>query len=209
MGKAEENKKKKRTALLSHAFSLFMSKGISNTTISDIAAHAGVGKGTFYFYFKDKDDLIEKLIAQKAEQLFLHALDKVDIHDKTISVEDKLIFIADDLLEQLNKDSGLLKFINKNLNYGVYKRALTREEIKKDWDVTAMYHQLIECDGSRWTDPELMLYTIVELVNGTCHSIILNKEPVTLEQYKPYLFGCIRNIVSVFRKPDEKQQKTT
>lgn len=203
MGKAEENKKKKRTALLSHAFSLFMSKGISNTTISDIAAHAGVGKGTFYFYFKDKDDLIEKLIAQKAEQLFLHALDKVDIQDKTMSVEDKLILIADDLLEQLNEDSGLLKFINKNLNYGVYKKALTREEIKKELDVAAMYHQLIESDGSRWKDPELMLYTIVELVNGTCHSIILNKEPVTLTQYKPYLFDCIRNIVSVFREPDE------
>lgn len=200
MGKAEENKRKKRAALLSHAFSLFMSKGISNTTISDIAAHAGVGKGTFYFYFKDKDDLIENLIAQKAEQLFFHALNKLESHPENMTVEDKLIFIADDLLEQLNKDSELLKFINKNLNYGVYKRALTREELKKELDVPAMYHQLIESDGSRWKDPELMLYTIVELVNGTCHSIILDNEPVKLEQYKPYLFDCIRNIVAVFRE---------
>ncbi|MDD6744125.1 MAG: TetR/AcrR family transcriptional regulator, partial [Roseburia porci] len=60
MGKAEENKQKKRRALLSHAFSLFLNKGISDTTISEIAEHAGVGKGTFYFYFKDKEDLIEK-----------------------------------------------------------------------------------------------------------------------------------------------------
>ena len=56
MGKAEENKQKKRSALLSHAFSLFLNKGISDTTISEIADHAGVGKGTFYFYFKDKEE---------------------------------------------------------------------------------------------------------------------------------------------------------
>lgn len=203
MGKAEENKRKKRTALLSHAFSLFMSKGISNTTISDIAANAGVGKGTFYFYFKDKDDLIEKLIAQKAEQLFFHALNKLEDQPEGLSVEDKLILIADDLLEQLKDDTDLLRFINKNLNYGVYKRALTREEFKKELDVSAMYHQLIESDGSRWKDPELMLYTIVELVNGTCHTIILDNEPVKLEQYKPYLFDCIRNIVAVFRETDD------
>lgn len=199
MGKAEENKQKKRTALLSHAFSLFMNKGIAGTTISEIAEQAGVGKGTFYFYFKDKEDLIEKLIAQKAEQLLLNAVHTLNEHPEAIKVEDKLILIADSLLEQLNSDSRLLKFINKNLNYGIYKKALLREEVKSDFDVVAAYHELIHSDGSKWRDAELMLYTIVELVSSTCHSIILNQDPVNLEHYKPYLFECIRKIVEVFR----------
>lgn len=200
MGKAEENKKKKRNSLLAEAFSLFMNKGISNTTISDITQKAGVGKGTFYFYFKDKEDLYEKLIAQKAEQLFLHALERLHAQPEQLSVEDSLVFIADDLLEQLIRDSGLLRFINKNLNYGIYKNALTREEIKSEFDFLTNYYQLIEQDGSEWNDPILMLYTIVELVSSTCHSIILEQDPVDYEYYKPYLFACIRSIVSVFRK---------
>jgi AcrR family transcriptional regulator len=200
MGKAEENKKKKRNALLSQAFSLFMKKGIAGTTISDITESAGVGKGTFYFYFKDKEDLIEKLIAQKAEQLFMHALERLRERPEQLSVEDTLVFIADDLVEQLIQDSKLLKFINKNLNYGIYKSALTREEVKSEFDVLATYYQIIETDGSEWNDPILMLYTIVELVSSTCHSIILNQDPVDYEYYKPYLFACIRSIVSVFRK---------
>ncbi len=200
MGKAEENKKKKRNALLSQAFSLFMKKGIAGTTISDITESAGVGKGTFYFYFRDKEDLIEKLIAQKAEQLFMHALERLRERPEQLSVEDTLIFIADDLVEQLIQDSKLLKFINKNLNYGIYKSALTREEIKSEFDILATYYQLIETDGSEWNDPILMLYTIVELVSSTCHSIILEQDPVDYEYYKPYLFACIRSIVSVFRK---------
>lgn len=199
MGKAEENKQKKRTALLSHAFTLFMNKGITNTTISEIAQHAGVGKGTFYFYFKDKEDLIEKLIAQKAEQLLINAMNALDAHSETLKVEDKLILIADSLLEQLNSDSRLLKFINKNLNFGIYKKVLLREEVKSDFDIVSAYDDLIHSDGSEWKDPMLMLYTIVELVSSTCHSIILNQDPVDLEHYKPYLFECIRNIVEVFR----------
>lgn len=200
MGRAEENKQKKRTALLSHAFSLFMNKGITNTTISEIAAHAGVGKGTFYFYFKDKDDLIEKLIAQKAEQLLINAMHALESHPETTAVEDKLILIADSLLEQLQSDSRLLKFINKNLNYGIYKKALLREDVKSDFDVESAYNELIHSDGSKWKDPVLMLYTIVELVSSTCHSIILNQDPVDLDSYKPYLFDCIRKIVEVFRE---------
>lgn len=199
MGKAEENKRKKRTALLSQAFSLFMNKGITNTTISEIVEQADVAKGTFYIYFKDKDDLIEKLIAQKAEQLLINALDILNKHPETIKVEDKLVLIADSLLEQLNSDSRLLKFINKNLNYGIYKKALLSEEVKSDFDVMASYYEILHSDGSEWKEPVLMLYTIVELVSSTCHSIILGQEPVDLEYYKPYLFECIRRIVDVFR----------
>ena len=199
MGKAEENKRKKRTALLSQAFSLFMNKGITNTTISEIVEQADVAKGTFYMYFKDKDDLIEKLIAQKAEQLLINALDILNKHPETVKVEDKLVLIADSLLEQLNSDSRLLKFINKNLNYGIYKKALLSEEVKSDFDVMASYYEILHSDGSEWKDPVLMLYTIVELVSSTCHSIILEEDPVDLEYYKPYLFECIRRIIDVFR----------
>lgn len=199
MGKAEDNKRKKRTALLSQAFSLFMNKGITNTTISEIVEQADVAKGTFYIYFKDKDDLIEKLIAQKAEQLLMNALEILNKHPETIKVEDKLVLIADSLLEQLNGDYRLLKFINKNLNYGIYKKALLNEEVKSEFDVMASYYEILHSDGSEWKDPVLMLYTIVELVSSTCHSIILEQDPVDLEYYKPYLFACIRKIVDVFR----------
>ena len=48
MGKAEENKLKKRESLLDTAFKLFTEKGIHNTSISDIVEQAGVAKGTFY-----------------------------------------------------------------------------------------------------------------------------------------------------------------
>ncbi len=201
MGKAEENKKKKREALLSQAYLLFVNKGISNTSIADIAHNAKVGKGTFYFYFKDKEDLIEHLIAERTAQLFSHAIDALNRQNAgRLSVEDTIIFVVDDLLAQLSKDAGLVKFINKNLNYGIYKKALTRKDFRTAFDFLEHYFGLIESDDHQWKEPTLMLYTIVELVSSTCHSVILEQEPMDLESYKPYLFACIRNVIAVFRQ---------
>ena len=200
--KVEENKRQKRTSLLQQSYNLFMSKGIPNVSIAEIAEKAGVGKGTFYFYFKDKEDLIDQLIARKAESLLVHALEDLKSHEAMgmpLSVEDRLIIITDDLITELSRDPKLVKFLNRNLHLGFYKKAFERTDFIGNFDIQAMYKELLTADGYKWKDPELMLYTIVEFVSSTVHSIIIEKEPVDLETYKPYLFSCIRSIISVFK----------
>jgi len=73
MGKVETNKKQKNTTLLQTSFELFTEKGFTKTTISDIVNRAGLAKGTFYLYFKDKYDLRDKLVTYKTSQLFGNA----------------------------------------------------------------------------------------------------------------------------------------
>ncbi len=68
MGKLELNKKKKKDALFNTAFELFTTKGLAKTTISDIVEQAGVAKGTFYLYFKDKYDIRNKLVSHKSRR---------------------------------------------------------------------------------------------------------------------------------------------
>ena len=206
MGKAEENKQKKRNSLLSQAYALFTANGISNTTIADIASHAGVAKGTFYSYFKDKDDLIDRLIAQKAETLLLKAIDSLKQREKVealggviLTVEEKIILLCDHLISELNNDPHLLKFLNKRLNLGFYMKAYTRDNFIGNLDIKQMYLDLITSDGSRWSDPELMLYCIVEFTSSTIHSVIIDSQPVDLETYKPHLFRCLRSIMASYK----------
>ncbi|ASJ01434.1 TetR/AcrR family transcriptional regulator [Thermococcus gorgonarius] len=52
---------KTREKLVSAAMELFAKKGFDKTTVDEIVAKAGVAKGTFYLYFKSKDDLIKEL----------------------------------------------------------------------------------------------------------------------------------------------------
>ena len=50
--------------LLDAALALFVEKGFAGSTAEDIAARAGVSKGTLYLYFASKEDLLKGLIAQ-------------------------------------------------------------------------------------------------------------------------------------------------
>ena len=54
MGKLEANKQQKLTSLLNTAFNLFTTQGVTKTSIAEISQKAGIAKGTFYLYFKDK-----------------------------------------------------------------------------------------------------------------------------------------------------------
>lgn len=47
----------KKNAIVSAAIDLFINKGLGDTSIDDIVNKASIGKGTFYKFFKDKDDL--------------------------------------------------------------------------------------------------------------------------------------------------------
>ncbi len=78
MGKSFDNKLEKENKLLSTAFKLFTQKGVDNTSIQDIADNAGVGKGTFYLYFKDKYEIRDKVIADYSQKLFNKALTALD-----------------------------------------------------------------------------------------------------------------------------------
>ena len=49
--------------IIDAAFSLIASHGYESTSISQIAAAAGVSKGLMYNYFESKEDLLEKLVA--------------------------------------------------------------------------------------------------------------------------------------------------
>ena len=81
MGTVESNKKPKKDALFNTAFELFTTKGTNKTTISDIADKAGVAKGTFYLYFKDKYDIRNKLVSYKTKELFYRAYQSVLEHE--------------------------------------------------------------------------------------------------------------------------------
>ena len=68
MGKLENNKQQKRTSLLDTAFKLFTTQGVSKTSIAEISQKAGIAKGTFYLYFKDKYDIRNKLVSHEASR---------------------------------------------------------------------------------------------------------------------------------------------
>jgi Transcriptional regulator len=193
MGKIDINKKQKQDALLNTAFDLFIRQGINKTTIAEIVEQAGVAKGTFYLYFKDKYDIRNKLIAKKASQIFRIADDALHQTDIT-PLEDRIIFLIDNIIDQLNADKTLLNFISKNLSWGIFKNELLYSTAS-DIDFYNIYSSVFEQSEPKYKNPEVLIFMIVELVNATCFSCILYEDPIPVNDLKPYLFDSVRQIM--------------
>lgn len=189
---AKQNCKYRR--ILDAAYALFLEQGTEEVTISEISERAGVAKGTFYLYFKDKEQLKEHLVVQKSHELFQQAL--TALHQTQIRHFDgQVIFIVNYILDVLTQNTAALKIISKDLSFGVFNERLGEFFTDDDMDVVGILIKAAERDGIQLKNPKILLYMIIELSSSTCFSCILKSEPLEISVFKPYLFEAIRQLI--------------
>jgi AcrR family transcriptional regulator len=59
----------RRNEILDVAQKLFYQSGYDNTSIANVIDAVGIAKGTFYHYFKSKDDLLDQIIGRIARNI--------------------------------------------------------------------------------------------------------------------------------------------
>lgn len=57
-----------RNRIVEAADELFYQRGFEKTSFADIAASVGLSRGNFYYHFKTKDEILEAVIALRAER---------------------------------------------------------------------------------------------------------------------------------------------
>ena len=190
----------KENRLLDTAFKLFTEKGITDTSIQEIVDNANVAKGTFYIYFKDKYEIRDILISRKAKKLFDEAVDNLN-KNYIENFSDQIIFVINYVIDELNKTPALLKFISKNLSWGIYNQTIHKLCEDSENNENGFY-QLFLNNAKKYglKNPDITLFMIVELVSSTCYHSILYKKPVAINEFKPYLYDTIRNFIEDNKK---------
>jgi AcrR family transcriptional regulator len=193
----ERKKQLKEKELLLAAYNLFLEKNFEKTSIDDIAKNAGVAKGTFYLYFNDKHDILNKLILQKSNEIIKEALAKTN----ALGSEDyrkRTLFFIEHIIDYLKNNESLLKLINKNISWGLYRKAIMKpeayNEVKKVLD---LFINNLTNEGMNKEDAEMTLFMIFELVGSVCFTTIILKEPVDIERIKPLLLKKILAMIEV------------
>lgn len=186
-----ENKEEKKRKLLNSAFCLFTDKGVKNTSIQDIVDKAGVAKGTFYLYFKDKDDLQEYLITSKSEELLLDAIKYVD-KKNIVDFSDRLINVIDYVIDEFIKDKLLLRFISKNLSLGMFGDKLSSIFGRSTIGALELFEKGIKENNLNISNPDITLFMIIELTSSAVFTSITLNKPLPIEELKPFLFKKIR-----------------
>lgn len=198
MDKITKKKNEKYTKILDTALGLFEKNGTHLVSIDEIVKGAGVAKGTFYLYFKDRYDLISTLIIEKASKYMSLLSDEYkprDFGDVSTSVRHYIEYISD----FLQKNKTLCILIEKNLNTCVNAVAQTKEgPIKELYE--KIFTELINC-GVPEAEARAKLYLYIELIVSSCCNAIIRETPYTIEELKPHLCQIIESsIVNIIKR---------
>ena len=67
--------------IIAAAEELFNARGYQETQISDIVKAIGVAQGTFYYYFKSKEDVIEAIVRRKMDRILAEIEEIIAVKD--------------------------------------------------------------------------------------------------------------------------------
>ncbi|MBE0595709.1 MAG: TetR/AcrR family transcriptional regulator [Desulfuromonadales bacterium] len=100
----------KRRAILAAALELFAENGFHGAPTSLIAQRAGIGVGTIYRYFKDKDELIHELHQEVHGRVLARICDG---YDEGGSVRERFLFLFSRLLRLFLSEPKEFRFLEQ------------------------------------------------------------------------------------------------
>lgn len=187
----EQKKQKKKAALVQAAYELFLTKGISGTVVSDITDRAGVAKGTFYLYFRDKEDIVGAVVTVLCRYILENAY--LSMYEcKTDDFVENMILMADAILNYFQDNKEILELIQRNFHWPVI-----REKFRTDTDsIWKMLRNDVKASSElgRKSENEILktLYCLIAMCGAVAYSSILRGEPEPIEKMKPVIFSIIR-----------------
>lgn len=91
MMRISKHPEERRNEILDTAETLFFTKGYARTTINDVLEKIGIAKGTFYYYFKSKEEVMDAVImrfidAGVAAARQISANPQLSVHEKLLRI---------------------------------------------------------------------------------------------------------------------------
>ena len=195
MATAQDRKLEKKRRILESAYQLFKLNNVYNTAVDDIVKAAGIARGTFYLYFKDKSDLIEQLLFFKSAESMKAVMRRM--HEQAGALTDMnacarafITVYIDFLIDQ--KD--VLVVIDKNISACMrYFPNFYDEEAK------TLYTDIMNVFSRFGYDPEKLqkkIYMIIDMIGAVCSDAILFGHPYPIEDVREPLTEAAISILA-------------
>ena len=152
MGIRDEKASQTKNKIIEAAKELIKDKGLSNVSVDDITKQAGVAKGSFYVYFKKKEDIVGEIGCME----FRYINEELN-NMNNLNIKEKLNYYAkrykDGVLELGIEISKC--WLQNNLNCrckleydysaisNIIKDAIKNNELKKDTNVAILTYKII------------------------------------------------------------------
>jgi len=106
----KEGNPSKREAIRDAAVKVFAAKGYHTATVSEVAEVANVGKGTVYFYYASKEDLLMEILVFHFDQMMslIERIEQVEL-----SPEEAVRVVIMDSIRRLKENPDLFKIMEQ------------------------------------------------------------------------------------------------
>ncbi|MBC2884405.1 TetR family transcriptional regulator [Ochrobactrum sp. CM-21-5] len=164
-----------REAILIAAEQVFLERGVNQSTLMEIACHAGVTRGAIYFHFQDKIDIFQAIINRARfpqEEIMLQAAS--NDHPNPLHVLEQSIVAAFQLFVTNERQQVIFTIINQRCEY-VGEMAPVVERLKEmRGNVLSLFTGLLDIAERRgvlsreWTSEtaaQVLLAMIAGLLN--------------------------------------------
>jgi len=88
-----------RQSILNAASKLITEKGVKNTSLADIAKEVGISKGTLYYYYSTKDDIIYDITDIHLKQITEELLSWIATIENDATPEEILVVVFEKILK--------------------------------------------------------------------------------------------------------------
>lgn len=113
----------RRDEILEAAGRLFSTKGYDKCTVNDILNAVGIAKGTFYYYFKSKEEVLDAIIDRVTETIVARA--EAVAADPELEPVMKLLNVILSMRVESEVDNGLMEELHKPQNALMHQKSLS------------------------------------------------------------------------------------
>ena len=110
--------KNRKDEILSVAYNLFITKGYDNTSVDEIIEKVNIAKGTFYYYFTSKDEMLDEVINKMINEEIIEAKKVVLM---PIPIEQKVVGIVTSLRPKSN-ELNIVEALNNENNIKMHMK---------------------------------------------------------------------------------------
>lgn len=206
MSLIEQKKNLKRSRLLKSAYELFKEKGIANTSIAEISKRSHVAKGTFYLYFKDKEEITNELYTKLSRELLQNGF-RYALANDTGNITNNFIIMIDNMMDELKENKALLSFLQRDFIFHVSKEQLIHSMDPLFLEITETLKEYASEKELSAAYVSLKFYALLSMCASVCYSTIMDNFPCSIDELKPILHDIIRSSLN-FDELDEKDVTT-
>jgi AcrR family transcriptional regulator len=114
-GRREERKAQNRAKLLTAARKVFAEKGVGEATARDIVRETDLATGTFYNYFRDKEQVFRALLEEFGQRVTDATLPSR--RDRSLTIEERIEHGARAFCDVVAEDRELFCVLRRNAGY--------------------------------------------------------------------------------------------